>query len=169
MEVTRESNYRNSTSMANAMVDKYPWTVNAIADDLRMPLPSFRVWKLKMEKEGKILKPAINSLLCIPDPESRNRLLYSDDYVSKLRELRGQTRPKRTSDEMSLRNAKLKVLVPVYDENVAKFLLKKFGDEQGIQEYLKSHVIGLVKPVMNEIEELKREFERKMNELLGNA
>ncbi len=153
MEITRETNHKKNTTIGSAMVDKFPWTINSIAEELGMPIPSFRVWKQKMEKEDKIARPAVNSLLCIADPDYRNRLLYSDEYMNKLRELRGNVRTHRKSSdvsESSLKHAKLQILVPIFDENVVKFLLKKYEDERGIQEYLKSHVIELVQPVMNE-------------------
>lgn len=158
-----------STTMSRAMADKYPWTADSIAEEFGMPVASFRAWKMKLEKDGKIAKPAVKSLLCIPDPEIPKRFRYSDSYMQKLRALRGKVTPRRKEIAPSaMQHAKLKILVPVFDDTVAKFLLKKFGDERGLQNYLRNHLVEISKPAISKIEELRRKFEEDMAELLGS-
>lgn len=158
----------NTTVMSMAMADKFPWTAELMAEEFGMNLAYFRAWKQKAEKEGKVTKPAIGSLLCIKDPELATRLRYSDAYFDKLKVLRGPILKKKEVNASALQHAKIKITVPVFDETVARFLLKKFADEKGIEEYLKTHLFELAKPALNKMDELKKRYEKEMAELLGN-
>ncbi len=154
-----------SKDMRDALIDNYPWTIDAIAEELGMSTAYFRVWKIKIEKDSKIAKPAIGSLLCIQDPTSKNRLLFSDAYMDKLRELRGHTERRSRiikSAEMSLKSAVMKLTVPIFDKNIADIIMKKFKDEAGIQKYLSNVLTKTAIPAMKRIEEIKKRYEEEL-------
>lgn len=160
--------------LADALVENYPWTSNTIAEELGMNLATFRVWKNKIEKEEKIKRPAAPSLLCIQDPESKNKLRYSDEYLGKLKEVRNKT-PRRASrngmthSTSDLKHALVKITVPIFDKTIADFVLKKFKDQRGVEEHLKDHLRALATPTLNKMEELKKRFEKEMQELMSNS
>jgi len=158
---------QGATAMSTAMIEKFPWTSDTLAEELGMPVPSFRAWKMKAEQTGKIAKPARGSLLCIEDPEVKMRLRYSDAYLDKLKALRGNVR-KQEPNVSAMQHAKLKVTIPVFDDQVAKFLVKKFKDEKGIEEYLKTHLLSLAKPALNKIEEIKKKYEAELAEAMSS-
>lgn len=157
------------TVMTEAIEKSYSWTTESIAEDLGMKPAYFRVWKTKIEQDGKIAKPAIGSLLCIQDPDSGNRLLYSDAYVDKLRELRGKVNKRDrilATAEKSLKNAILKITVPVFDQNIADVLMRRFKTEEGIQEHFKDHIKDMAIPALKKIEAIKKKYEEEMRRAL---
>lgn len=157
----------NSTVMEETMKDNFPWTAETIASELDMPLSSFRVWKNKMEKDGKLKRPQVNSLFCIQDPESKNRLLYSAAYLDKLKEIRdGNVKRSRRSVESSMKHAILKIVIPIFDKNVADYIIRKFKDEKGLEEHLKNHIKDMALPVLSKLEELKRRHAEELEQAL---
>lgn len=155
-----------ATAIGVAMSDKFPWTTDTLASELGMPVNSFRAWKIKAEKDGKIKKPAVGSLLCIVDPNQKGRHLYSDAYLDKLKAARGNVMRKAAPATSSMGLAKLKVTVPVFDEVVANFLLRKFSNEKGLEDHLRTYLIDLARPTLSKMEELRKRHEREMAELL---
>lgn len=153
------------TVMEDALVNNYPWTTNTIAEELGMKLNYFRVWKAKIEKDKKIAAPAIGSLFCMQDPTSKNRLLYSDAYVDKLREIRGGTARRDRivqAAEMSMKNAVMKLTIPIFDKNIADIITKKFKTEAALQEHLKDYIKKMAVPALKRIEEIKARYERDL-------
>lgn len=152
-----------------AMAENFPWTTESMAEELNMELSSFRVWKNKVEKENKIAKPKIGSLLCIQDPQSNKRIRYSDDYFAKIKELRGNVKARNSrKNQSALGHAIITVQVPIFDKTVASFLMRKFTDERGIETHLRDHLKSLATPMLGEIEKLKIEFDKKMEQLLAS-
>lgn len=154
------------SAMGEAIKNQFHWTTEDIAKELGMSIGAFRVWKQKAEKAKKVIKPAKGSLFCIVNPDKGNQLLYSDAYVEKLREVRG-SKPAKQIQVSSMAYAKLKLTVPVFDGTVAQFLLKKFKDQKGVEDYLKNHLIDISKPVLAKLEEAKRRYDQEVAELIG--
>lgn len=153
-----------------ASTKNYPYTTEDLAKELGMSLGSFRVWKIKAEADGKIKKPAQPSHLCIQDPESKNRLLYSEKYFESLKALRSdvKTRAKKGTSQSALKHAVMIVKVPVFDEKIAELLNKKFGNESGIEKFLREKLTESVKSALGKIEELKKKHEQEMKEALNS-
>lgn len=159
-------------TIQEAFVDAYPFTTDQIAHELQMEVPTFRVWKNKLETSGVLTRPKIGSHLCIQDPHSRNRILYSEEYVNRLKEVRDKM-PRRGKNkehvykEASLKNALMKVIVPIFDPNIVSFITKKFKDEAGLENYLRSHINSIAVPVLSKIEELKRKHAQELEEMMA--
>lgn len=168
----------DKTSMTDAIMQNYPWSTETLAEELDMNLPTFRVWKAKVEKEGKITKPAIGSLLCVQDPEFKHCLRYSDEYLEKLKIVRGNSATRRrrtggssngyTGSTSSLKHAVIQINVPIFDKVIADLIMKKFGDVRGIEEHLKDHIRNIATPALTKLEELKRRHEEELQEILAN-
>lgn len=165
------ANVSEVTATGEALMKNFPWTIQGIADELDMPLSSFRVWKNKMEKDKKLPRPKVGSLLCQHDPSSKLILRFSDKYFDNIKELRDAA-PKRNKREQvskaSLEKAILKIMVPIFDPNVADILLKKFKDENGIQQYFKDQVRLLTGSVMSRLEEIKKRQREEIEQALAN-
>lgn len=165
---------KDVTTVGDAMAKKYPYTAEDIANQFEMNPDSFRVWKSKLEKSGKIAKPQIPSLFCIQDPESKNRLLYSEEYLKKIQELRAKT-PRRVrggkmelTRKASLKSAIMTILVPIHDENIVAYIKRKFKDEGGIEKHLRNHIKDLAVPALSKIEELKRRHAKELEDAFAN-
>lgn len=164
---------KTTTVMEKAMSEKYPYTTEDLSRELRMKLNFFRVWKSKLESTKKIARPAVNSLLCIQDPTSKNRLLYSEEYLNRLQKLRDEM-PRRNRDKdalakvASLKTALMTVTVSIHDENVLSFVRSKFKDEAGLEKHLKDHIYDLAKPALSKIEELKKKHRQELEEAMMN-
>lgn len=158
----------DKTVVSNALASNFPWTTESMAEDLGMELSSFRVWKNKVEKENKLAKAKVGSLLCIQDPESMKRLRYSDSYYDKIKLLRGSVSKRQSRKVQSAMGHSIYTIhVPIFDKTVADFLMKKFKDERGIETHLRDHLRNLASPMLSKMEELKQKFEREMESLMS--
>lgn len=155
--------------ISEAMINNFHLTSEDLAEELGMELSYFRVWKNKMEKAEKLVRPAVGSLLCIPDPQMGNRLLYSEAYLEKLKEVRGTNKihKRKSAIENSLKNAVMKITVPLFDQNIVNIILTKFKDEEGIQTHLRDHLKDLAIPALNKLEEIKKRHEKEMLEIMA--
>ncbi len=158
-------------TMQEAFVDQYPYTTDLIANELKMEIATFRVWKNKMETSGVLTRPKLGGHLCIQDPSSKNRILYSQEYVDRLKEVR-EKQPKRSKNKeevykaVSLKNALMRITVPIFDPNIASFVKKKFNDELGLENYLRDHINSIAIPTLSKIEELKRKHAQELEEAM---
>lgn len=157
-------------TIQNAFVDAYPFTTDQIAHELKMEVPTFRVWKNKLETTGVLTRPKLGGHLCIQDPHSKNRILYSEEYVERLKEIR-ERMPRRIKKEQayrdgSMKNALMKVTIPIFDPNIMNFIKKKFNGEIGLETYLRDHINSIAFPVLNKIEELKKKHAKELEEAL---
>lgn len=158
-------------TMEAAFVDQYPYTTDHIANELHMEIGTFRVWKNKMESSGVLIRPKLGGHLCIQDPSSRNRILYSQEYVDRLKEVRERS-PKRMRNkeeiyrESSLKNALMKITIPIFDPNIVSFIRNKFNDEAGLESHLKEHINNLAIPALSRIEELKKKHAQELEEMM---
>lgn len=158
-------------TMASAFADQYPLTSDQIALELGMELATFRVWKNKLEASGILTKPKIGGHLCIQDPNSRNRILYSQEYLERLKEIRNRMPTRRKNKtglnkSLSLKNALMRVTVPIFDPNIVNVIKKKFNDESGLEDHLRDHINSIAFPALNKIEELKRKHAQELEDML---
>lgn len=158
-------------TIKEAFVDAYPFTTDQIAHELQMEVPTFRVWKNKLETSGVLTRPKLGGHLCIQDPHSKKRLLYSEEYVSRLKEIRERMPNKRRNKEIvykeaSLKNALMKVTIPIFDPDIVTFIKKKFNGEMGLENYLRGHINSMAVPALSKIEELKKKHAQELEEAM---
>lgn len=157
-----------SKNLSDAMIENFPWTTETIVKELGMEISSFRTWKNKMEKEGKLTAPKVPSTLCINDPDAKNRKLYSDEYMKRLRALREGTakRNKRGTSVSALKHSALTLQVPIFDKAIAELMLNKFGSKESAEAHLRDVVRDIASPALGQIEQLKQQFEESMARIL---
>lgn len=154
------------TVTQEAMAKNYPWTSEQLAQELDMSLASYRVWKNKLEKSEKLTKPKVGSLLCIKDPDMGTRLLYSDKYLEKLKEVR-TSGPKRAKHGKAVSKSVLSFKVNIFDNQIASFLMSRFKTEENLEAHVKNELEKLAKPSISKMDELRRKYEEEMQKLIS--
>lgn len=127
---------------------------------------------LKLTKEKKLPK---NPLFV---GKRGKKTVYSPQFLERLVALRGgksptaataataATKPPKSVD--SVKHAVFLIQVPVFDQQVADLLAKKFGEntEAEVSKYLRDKLIEIVKPALSKIEELKFRHAAEMEEIM---
>jgi len=91
-----------------------------------------------------------------------NKKLFSSKYmerIEKLREERGAS--EKGATKSALNRAVLKITVPVFEQETADFLLKKFGGEAGIDTFLREKLAEVYKPTLAKLQAIEDEYQQK--------
>lgn len=105
----------------------------------------------------------------IPDPtalymKKGRPNLYSPEYVQMYEATR---KPRKGLSKSAMHLAELKITVPVFDKDAAKFLLKKFGNESGIDKFLREKLMEVYKPVASKLKEIEDRYLREKEEVMA--
>lgn len=95
--------------------------------------------------------------------------VYSPAYVDLIKKAKeGSARKTKGSSKSSMKHAVLKVTVPIFDQQIASLLQKKFPTESAMTKFLQEKLTETVKGSLSRIEELKRKHAQEMQEALSN-
>lgn len=128
----------------------------------------FNLGNLRMRQ---IIEKAIKSkyIQSLTKKDGR-RILYAPQMVDQLRKTiesgkLGKFNAKR-SVVSSLKHAQFVLTVPIFDEDIGKLLITKFGSTDKMNDYLKSILEDTVKPILAKKRELMEKYERELAELV---
>lgn len=148
--------------LADAVSDDECFTIDELAGELGVSVQRARQILTKV-KQDKMIPWLVK--------KSGLANLYTPEFVTKLQELYASGRlgkpRKKDFDKAMVKNAKLLVQVPVFDEQGAAILQKKFGSTEEIQKFLREKLEEAYKPVLKKINELKVKQQRELDEAMS--
>lgn len=149
--------------LADAVPDESCFTIDELAGELGVSVQRTRQILAKV-KEEKMIPWLVK--------KSGLTNLYTPDFVNKLIDVYASGRlgkpRKRDTEKAMAKNAKLLIQVPVYDEQGAAILQKKFGSNEEIQKFLKEKLEEAYKPTLKKINELKAKQQRELEEAMAS-
>lgn len=97
--------------------------------------------------------------------------LYTSEVVRKFKEMHAAGRfgtPRKRDKSVVEKDAVLVVKVPIYDKQVAEFLLRKFKTMEEIQKFLRIQLENTYRPAMKKLEELRGRHQRELEEAMAS-
>lgn len=152
------------STLADSIPDDKCFTIDDLAAE----------FKLGPQRTRQIIEKALKDKLVPRLIKTKGRQnLYTPQMIDALKDAMNkgklgkfQNRGSKTLSKSSLKHAELIVTVPIFDEEIATLLKKKFQTEDGISKYLKLQLEETVKPILAKKRELQERYEREMSDLL---
>lgn len=150
------------TSVADRIPDEDCYTVQMIADEIG----------LGIQRTRQIIDAALDKRITVNISKKRGaKILYAPQMAQKIIKAYNEGQlgivRRRDGSKVNKKAAKLLIEVPIYDENIANILTKKFGTEKAMSDYLKDHLEDEAKPVLARLQELEEKAQREREALFS--
>lgn len=151
-------------AITDSIKDSDCFTAKELADDLDISVPRLRQILPKAKKSGKV--PWLVKT-------KGTALLYTPQFVEALKAWRvkggaGKTRDGKGGKVRSISGAVFAITVPVFDKQIADMLNARFKTEEDMSKFLQAKLEETVKPKLNKLLELEKQYEKDRQSLLYN-
>jgi len=143
-------------AITDSIKDSDCFTAKELADDLDISVPRLRQILPKAKKSGKV--PWLVKT-------KGTALLYTPQFVEALKAWRVKGGAGKVR---SISGAVFAITVPVFDKQIADMLRARFKTEEDMSKFLQAKLEETVKPKLNKLLELEKQYEKDRQSLLYN-
>lgn len=143
-------------AITDSIKDSDCFTAKELADDLDISVPRLRQILPKAKKSGKV--PWLVKT-------KGTALLYTPQFVEALKAWRVKGGAGKVR---SISGAVFAITVPVFDKQIADMLNARFKTEEDMSKFLQAKLEETVKPKLNKLLELEKQYEKDRQSLLYN-